>query len=129
MKATPTAHLSRRESQIMDIVYELGRATAAEVRARLADAPSYSTVRALLKVLEDKGHLEHEQDGPRYVYRPTVPRDKARRSALSRIVKTFFDDSAAGAVAALIDLEASRMSDEDYERLLEKIESARREGR
>ena len=122
-------HLSRREGQIMDIVYELGRATAAEVRARLADPPSYSAVRALLKVLETKGHLRHEQDGPRHVFLPTLPREKARLSALARILRTFFDDSAEGAVAALIDLQADKLTAEDYDRLVERIEAAKREGR
>ena len=122
-------HLSRRESQIMEIVYELGCATAAEVRERLADAPSYSAVRALLRVLEEKGHLRHEQEGPRYVFVPTVPRETARRSALARLLRTFFDDSAEGAVAALIDLQASKLESADYDRLVEMIEKAREEGR
>ena len=122
-------HLSRRESQIMEIVYERGRVSAAEVRERLADPPSYSAVRALLRVLEEKGHLCHEQDGPRYVFLPTVPREKARRSALARLLRTFFDDSAEGAVAALIDLQASQLEAEDYDRLVEMIERAREEGR
>lgn len=123
------SHLSRRESQIMDIVYELGRASAAEVRERLPDPPSYSAVRALLRVLEDKGHLRHEQDGPRYIFLPTVPRERARRSALEHLVQTFFEGSAAGAVAALLDLESTRLEPEEYERLSEMIEQARREGR
>lgn len=128
MTQEPT-HLSRRESQIMDIVYALGSASAAEVRQRLADPPSYSAVRALLKVLETKGHLRHEQDGPRHLFLPTVPREKARMSALARLLRTFFDDSAEGAVAALIDLQAGKLTAEDYDRLVERIEQAKREGR
>jgi predicted transcriptional regulator len=111
----------------MDVVYGRGQATAAEVTAALPDPPSYSAVRALLRILEDKGHLKHQQDGPRYVYLPTVPRDRARRSAIRSLVRTFFDGSAAQAAAALID--QSKLSDEDYERLSALIEKARREGR
>jgi predicted transcriptional regulator len=121
--------LSRRERQIMDVVYRLGRATAAEVREALPDPPSYSAVRALLRVLEEKGHLRHEQDGPRYVFLPTVPRDKARKSALRRLVQTFFEGSTAQAVAALLDAPDAKLSDEDLDRLSHLIEQARREGR
>lgn len=128
--SAPTAdRLSRRERQIMDIVYAAGRATVAEVRDRLPDPPSYSAVRALLRVLEEKGHLRHEQDGPRYVFTPKVSRERASRSALKRLLRTFFDGSAEGAVAALLDLEAGRLAPEDYDRLAEMIERARREGR
>ena len=122
------AHLSRRESQIMEIVYELGRATAAEVLERLPDPPSYSAVRALLRVLEEKGHLEHEQDGPRYLFRPTVPREAARATALKRLVRTFFDGSAEGAVAALLDLEPEDLDERALDRLAQLIEKARAEG-
>src|ERR671925_464450 len=94
--------LSRRERQIMDIIYARGQATAAEVTAALPDPPSYSAVRALLRILEQKGHLRHEQDGPRYVFLPTVPRDRARRSAMRHLVRTFFDGSTEDAVAALL---------------------------
>ena len=87
--------LSRRERQIMDVVYRLGRATAAEVQEGLPDPPSYSAVRALLRVLEEKGHLRHEQDGPRNVYVPTVPRDAARSSAVRALLETFFGGSRA----------------------------------
>lgn len=128
MAADPT-HLSRRESQIMGIVYELRRATAADVLDRLPDPPSYSAVRAMLRILEDKGHLRHEQDGPRYVFLPTVPREQASESALKRVVRTFFDGSAEGAMAALIDLGVADLDDEALERLAERIEEARREGR
>jgi predicted transcriptional regulator len=122
-------NLSRRERQIMDIVYRFGRATAGDVLDNLDDPPSYSAVRALLRILEEKGHLRHEQDGPRYVYLPTVSRDRARRSALKGMVKTFFDGSAEQAMAALLDLSVSKMSDEELDRLGELIENARKEGR
>ena len=129
MADTPATHLSRRERQIMDIVYERGRATATEVLEHLPDPPSYSAVRAMLRVLEDKGHLRHEQEGPRYVFIPTVPREEARSSALKRVVKTFFDGSAEGAVAALLDLEAEEIDEEALDRLARLIERAREEGR
>ena len=119
--------LSRRERQIMDIVYAQGQATAAEVTAALPDAPSYSAVRALLRILEQKGHLRHQEDGPRYVFLPTVSRDRARRSALRSLVRTFFDGSSAQAAAALID--QAQLSDEDFDRLAAAIEKARKEGR
>jgi BlaI family transcriptional regulator, penicillinase repressor len=119
--------LSRRERQIMDIIYARGQATAAEVTAALADAPSNSAVRALLRILEQKGHLRHQQDGPRHVFLPTVSRDRASRSALRSLVRTFFDGSPARAAAALID--QAELSDEDFERLAEVINKARKEGR
>src|SRR5258705_8327033 len=100
MPKPPGDRLSRRERQIMDVIYRLGRATAAEVQEALPDPPSYSSVRALLRILEEKGHLRHEQDGPRYVFLPTVPRDKARRSAPRQLVPTIFDRSTAHARAA-----------------------------
>ena len=120
-------HLSRRERQIMDIIYARGQATAAEVTAALADPPSYSAVRALLRILEQKGHLRHQEDGPRYVFLPTVPRERARRSALRNLVRTFFDGSSAQAAAALID--QSQLSEEDFARLTALIEKARKDGR
>ena len=119
--------LSRRERQIMDVIYAQGQATVAEVTAALPDAPSYSAVRALLRILEQKGHLRHQQDGPRYVFLPTVSRDRARRSALRSLVRTFFDGSSAQAAAALID--RAQMSDEDFDRLAAAIDKARKEGR
>lgn len=119
--------LSRRERQIMDIIYARGQATAAEVTAALADPPSYSAVRALLRILEQKGHLRHQQDGPRYVFLPTVSRDRARKSALRSLVRTFFDGSSAQAAAALID--QSDLSDADFKRLADAIDRARKEGR
>jgi predicted transcriptional regulator len=119
--------LSRRERQIMDIIYARGQATAAEVTAALPDPPSYSAVRALLRILEQKGHLRHQQDGPRYVFLPTVPRDRARRSAMKNLVRTFFDGSSAQAAAALID--QAPLSQDDFDRLSALIEKARKEGR
>ena len=127
---TPEPHeLSRRERQIMDVLYELGRATSAEVRERLPDPPSYSAVRAMLRILEDKGHLRHEQDGPRYVFFPAVPRETARESALRRVVRTFFDGSAEGAMTALLDLGVEDLDEEALRRLAERIAEARKEGR
>lgn len=120
-------HLSRRERQIMDVVYQRGRATAAEVLDALPDPPSYSAVRALLRVLEEKGHLRHRRDGARYVFLPTVPRETARRSALARVVRTFFGGSTEETVAALID--QSSLSDADLDRLQDLIDRARQEGR
>lgn len=121
--------LTRRERQIMDVIYEHGEATAARVREGIPDAPSYSAVRAMLRVLEEKGHLTHRQDGPRYVYAPTTPRGRARQSALRRVLRTFFDDSTEKAVAALLDLSEGELSAETLDRLEEMIENARREGR
>ena len=121
--------LSRRERQIMEVVYELGEATAAEVRERIPEAPSYSAVRTLLRILEEKGHLRHRQDGPRYVFLPTVPRDLARRAALRRIVHTFFEGSTEDAMAALLDLGEEELDEEALERLSGLIDEARREGR
>ena len=121
------AQLSRRERQIMEIVYELGRATAADVRERMPDPPSYSAVRAMLRILEDKGHVVHEQDGPRYVFLPTVPREEASETALRRLVRTFFAGSPEGAMAALLDLEGDRLDEKALQRLAEMIEEARRE--
>lgn len=124
---TATDPLSRRERQILDILYARGTATAAEVQEALPDPPSYSAVRALLRILEDKGHARHETRGTRYVYLPMVPRERARNSALSRIVKTFFDGSAAQAAAALVD--SGSLSDEELAKLSTLIERARKEGR
>jgi len=120
--------MSRRERQIMDVIYRRGRATAAEVLADLPDPPSYSAVRALLRLLEEKGHLRHEQDGPRYVFLPTVHRDRAQRSALTHVVRTFFNGSATDAVAALLD-EGGTLTDADLDRLAAMIDRAREEGR
>ncbi|HEV8631799.1 MAG TPA: BlaI/MecI/CopY family transcriptional regulator [Thermoanaerobaculia bacterium] len=121
--------LSRRERQIMEIVYRKGSATAAEVHGAIPDAPSYSAVRALLRVLEGKGHLRHRQDGPRYVYTPTVPRDRARRSALQRLVGTFFAGSVTDAVAALLDLDSASLDDDELERLSALVAEAQQKGK
>ena len=112
-----TRDLSRRERQILDILYKNGRASAAEVHVALPEPPSYSAVRALLRILEDKGHVRHEQDGPRYVYVPVVARDSAKRSALAHLVRTFFDGSTEDAVAALLDGESTRLSNAELDRL------------
>ncbi len=121
--------LSRRERQIMDALYARGRATAQDVLDALPDPPSYSTVRALLRVLEGKGHVRHEQDGPRYVFLPVVTRAKARRSALRRVLDTFFDGSTEQTVAALLDLQSSKLDPQELERLAKLIDKARKEGR
>ncbi len=113
----------------MDVIYRRGRATAAEVLADLPDPPSYSAVRAMLRVLEEKGSLRHEQAGPRYVFLPTVPREKASRSALKRLVKTFFGGSTERTVAALLDMSSEQLSGEELDRLAELIDRARKEGR
>jgi predicted transcriptional regulator len=121
--------LSRRERQIMDIIYELEEATAAQVHDLLPSPPSYSAVRGLLRVLEEKGHLTHKQDGPRYIFSPTLPRNQARETALKHLLKTFFDNSTEQAVAALLDISEKELSEDDYNRLAELIRNARREGR
>lgn len=113
----------------MDVIYERDHATAAEVMKKLPDPPSYSAVRALLRVLVEKGHLKHESDGPRYVYTPRVPRTAARQSALKQILRTFFDGSTTQAVAALLDMSSARMSDEELRRLQQMINQAKKEGK
>jgi predicted transcriptional regulator len=120
-------NLSRRERQIMDILYQRGRATGAEIHAALPDRPSYSAVRAKLRVLEEKGHVRHEAEMLRYVYVPTMPRDNARRSALRHMISTFFDGSVEQAVAALLDLSAARLSKEDLDRISALIDEAKKE--
>src|SRR5579862_1580017 len=125
-KPTPN-NLSRRERQIMDVLYKLERATVAEVLGKLAGTQSYSTVRAQLRILEEKGHVRHEEHGLRYVYVPTVPRDVARRSALRHLVETFFDGSAEKVVAALLGGEIARISPEELDRLARMIAKERKE--
>ncbi len=120
--------LSRRERQIVDILYSQGKTTAADVQAALPDPPSYSAVRAMLRILEDKGHVKHEQDGPRYVYVPTVGRDNAKRSALHHVLETFFDGSTEQAISALLDDSASTLSDAELDRLARLIAQARNTG-
>jgi predicted transcriptional regulator len=120
--------LSRRERQILDILYERGHATAAEVQTGLPEPPSYSAVRALLRILEDKGHVRHQQDGPRYVYVPTLARDNAKRSALRHVLKTFFDGSAEQAISALLDESSTKLSSDELDRLARLIDTARKSG-
>jgi BlaI family penicillinase repressor len=121
--------LTKRERQIMDVLYKLGRATAAEIMDGVAGAPGYSTVRTQLRVLETKGHVRHEEQGLRYIYMPTVPRHSARRSALKHLVDTFFDGSSAKAVAALLGGEAARVTDEELERIARLVRDARSDAR
>jgi predicted transcriptional regulator len=121
--------LSRRERQIMDFLFRTGRATAADVMEGLPDAPSYSAVRALLRILEQKGHIRHEEEGRAYVYMPLVRRDAARQTALTHLLKTFFDNSAEQAVAALLAIKGEKMSDAELERMSKMIEKAKTEGR
>src|SRR4051794_5960550 len=127
-KSSTHTTLTRRERQIMDILYRLGQATAADVMADLTGEPNYSTVRTQLRVLEEKGHVRHEEQGARYVYSPAVPRHAARRSALKHLVETFFDGSAEKTVAALLGSEGTRMSDDELDRIAELVEKARKEG-
>ena len=119
--------LSRRERQIMDIVYRLGRATVGDVMEKLSGNPAYSTVRAQLRVLEEKGHLRHEEHGLRYVYTPKIPRHVVRQSALKHLVDTFFEGSAGKAVAALLGKEGFNISEEELERISELIDKAKKE--
>src|SRR5689334_6601547 len=121
--------LSRRERQIMDILYRLGRATANEVMADLPGEPNYSTVRTQLRVLETKGHVRHEEHGLRYIYIPTAPRYTVRQSALKHLVETFFEGSAEKMLSTLLGAEGSKLSDEDLDRLSGLIEKARQKRR
>jgi predicted transcriptional regulator len=128
MSPRPHLDLSRRERQIIDILYTQGRATAAEVQQALPDPPSYSAVRAMLRILEDKGHVRHEQDGPRYVYLPTVARDNAKKSAMRHMLQTFFEGSAEQAISALLDDQSARLSEAELDRLARLIAGARKAG-
>ena len=129
MNATPLHNvLSRRERQIMDVLFRRGRATAAEVMADLPETPSYSTVRTQLRVLEEKGHVRHEDDGVRFVYMPAVTRTTARKSALRHLVDTFFDGSAEKVVAALLGGDGTKLSPEEIDRLYDLIAKARKDG-
>jgi BlaI family penicillinase repressor len=121
--------LSRRERQIMDVLYRLGRATAAEILQNLPDPPGYSAVRAMLRVLEEKKHIRHEEKDLRYVFLPVVPRDKARRSAVRHMLDTFFEGSPEQAVATLLNVSGRALSADDFDRLAALIEKARQEGR
>jgi BlaI family penicillinase repressor len=121
--------LSRRERQIMEILYQRGKASAAEVREAMADAPSYSAVRAMLRVLEEKGHVRHQAEGLKYVYVPTITRDKAKRSAVKHVLDTFFGGSPEQIVAALLDVSSTRLTREELDRMAEMIERAKKEER
>jgi BlaI family penicillinase repressor len=129
MPRAPHLDLSRRERQIMDVVYARGSATVRDVMQGIPDAPSYSAVRAMLKILEEKGHLKHRQEGPRYLYVPVVPREAASESALKQMLRTFFDGSTERAMAALLDMSSDQLSAEELDRLARLIEQARKEGR
>ncbi|MFW6078820.1 MAG: BlaI/MecI/CopY family transcriptional regulator [Gemmatimonadota bacterium] len=124
-----TAELSRRERQIMNVLYRRGEATVAEVMEGLEDPPSYSAVRATLRILEEKGHVVHEEDGPRYVYSPTVEPEQARDAALKHVVRTFFDGSAEQAAVALLRMTDTDLTEEDLQRLARRIDEAAEEGR
>jgi predicted transcriptional regulator len=128
MAKSKHAGLARRERQIMDILYRRGRATVGEVLADLSGSPSYSTVRTQLRVLEEKGHVRHEEQGLRYVYEPAVPRGEARKSALRHLIDTFFDGSAEQTMAALLGGERKRLSDAELRRIADLIARARKEG-
>ena len=121
--------LSRREREMMNIIFRVEKATATEVRDAMADPPSYSAVRATLRVLEQKGHVRHQHDGTRYVYTPTQTREKARISALDHLLNTFFDGSSATVVATLLERSKDKMTGEELSRLSTMIENARKEGR
>ncbi len=124
--AQPLEHqLSRRERQIMDVLFQSGQATAAEIQQGMPEAPSYSAVRTQLRILVEKGHVRHEQDGPRYLYKPTVGKERAKKSALKRLVRTFFDGSAEQAMAALLDDSAPSLSGAELDRLEGLIQEAR----
>lgn len=123
------AGLSRRERQIMDFLFERGKASVGEVMDGIPDPPGYSAVRATLRTLEQKGRVSHEEDGRAYIYRPTLRRDAARKSALTHVLRTFFDNSAEQAVAALLELKGPRLSEAELERVSRMVENAKKEGR
>lgn len=129
MPKTDIPQLSKRERQIMDAIYRRGRATAAEVRAEMPDAPTYTTVRGLLRILEQKGHLRHEEEGLRFVYSPSLPRQRAGTSILSHIVRTFFDGSAANAMAAMLGSTERSVNAAELERLSDLVKKERRKMR
>lgn len=126
MSVTP---LSRREREILDILYRQGKATASEVKDAMPDAPTYSGVRGMLRVLEEKGHVRHENDGLKYVYTPVVNPEKAKKSAVKHLVDTFFKDAPDQVVAALLDVSSKRLTREELDRMSEMIEKAKREGK
>jgi predicted transcriptional regulator len=129
MRKDGPRNFSRRERQIMDILYARGRASAADIRAALPDAPTYSAVRAKLRVLEEKGHIRHEEESLRYVYLPTIPRDTARRSALRHLVTTFFEGSVEQAVAALLDVSSASLDERELDRIASLVEEAKKESK
>jgi BlaI family transcriptional regulator, penicillinase repressor len=124
-----TARLGRRERQLLDAVYRLGKASVRDVLAQLPDPPSYSAVRAMLNLLEQKGHLRHEQKGNKYLYLPTVGRERARTRAMQHVLRTFFDGSPAQALVSLFDATRTKLSQEELDDLAVRIDKARREGR
>jgi predicted transcriptional regulator len=128
MKARALDQLGRRERQIMEIIYKRGQANAAEVLADIPDPPTYTAIRGMLRLLESKGYLRHEQDGPRYVYFPTADPERVSKSALKHLVKTFFDDSASSAVAAMVGVYEKDLSDADFDALQLLIDTARAKG-
>lgn len=128
-KAPPTRNLSRRERQIMDVLFRRGEATVAEVMANIPDPPSYSAVRATLRILEEKGHVVHKEEGPRYVYLPAAAPDEARTDALKHLVRTFFNGSPEQAVTALLQMSDARLSEAEIERLQERIRTSRKRGK
>ena len=123
------AGLSRRERQIMDFLFQRGKASVGEVMDGIPDPPGYSAVRATLRTLEQKGRVSHEEDGRAYIYRPTLRRDAARKSALTHVLRTFFDNSAEQAVAALLELKGPRLSEAELDRVSLMVENAKKEGR
>jgi BlaI family transcriptional regulator, penicillinase repressor len=123
------AALSRRERQIMEILFQRGKASAAEVRESMSDAPGYSAVRAMLRILEEKGHVKHQAEGLKYVYVPSIGRDKAKRTAVKHLMETFFNGSPEHVVAALLDVSSTRLSPENLDRMAQLIEAARKEGK
>ena len=129
MAKPPHLDVSRRERQIMEVLYRKGQATVAEVLEAMPDPPSYSAVRAMLRLLEEKGHIRHKKDGKKYVFMPKVAREKVSKSALRNVLATFFDNSVEQAVASLLDLNQKDLSDEDLDRLSALIDQARKEGR
>ena len=122
---SPSNDLSRRERQIMDVLFRQGQATVSDVQSSMPDPPSYSAVRAMLRILEEKGHARHEQDGPRYLYKPVVARERAKRSAMRHLLHTFFEGSHEQAVAALLDEASTSLSEDDLDRLARLIDSRR----
>ncbi len=129
MPAPEPARLSRRERQVMDILHRRGRATTAEVQEAIPDPPSYSSVRTILRILEEKGHVRHQEESGRYVYAPRVKREKAIRSALAHLLDTFFEGSAEKAVITLLDSSAGSLSHEELDRIEQMIEKVRKAGR